>query len=324
VAPQAEGHDRLPGRRHSCTGPRFAGILLVTGESGAGKSYLAGLLAERWMDAGYSVLVVDPEGDHLGLSERPEVHLVDAAGGLPSPHNLLAMLGQHGANVVLDLSALSDQHQVAYLGRLPPAIFAERLRHGVPHWVIYDEAHQQAWLAEKGQVAAGAGSCRVTWRPELLDARAIQGTDLVIHVGHDAPGTRREAFIATMDVAGTSRTFVLGQRGSDHVRHQHKYATAPLPPSRRFYFHDQSTADMTAAASTLEEFRDRIGQVDVAVVDYHAGRGDFSRWVSGVLADEVLARELAHIERDLGTRHAAAAEDARQQIQRAVQDRYLR
>lgn len=334
-SPLLAGRDTLwPPRRHVTIGslddgtpalvPGSQASVLITGESGAGKSYLAGLLAERWMDAGYSVLVIDPEGDHLGLAERPDVHLVDAAVALPRPHGLLALLGRHDVSVVLDLSALSDQAQVDYLGRLAPAISAERLRHGVPHWVIYDEAHQQAWLAQSAQVAAGAGSCRVTWRPELLDAGAIQGTDLVIHVGQAAPATRRGILRATMDINGAERPFVVGRRGSDHVRHQHKYASAPLPPSRRFYFHDQSSTDTSAPASTLEEFRDRIGQVDAATVDYHASRGDFSRWVSGALADDVLARELAHIERDLGTRHAAAIEDARQQIRQAVQDRYLR
>ena len=55
------------------------------------KSYLAGLLAEGWIDAGYSVLVIDREGDHLGLAQRPGVHLVDAAAHLPSPTDLLAI-----------------------------------------------------------------------------------------------------------------------------------------------------------------------------------------------------------------------------------------
>jgi hydroxymethylpyrimidine pyrophosphatase-like HAD family hydrolase len=304
--------------------PGAQASLLITGDSGSGKSYLAGLLAERWMDAGYSVLVIDPEGDHLGLAERLDVQLVDGAADLPSPTTLLGLLRPHGVSVVLDLSGLDDQAQLDYLGRLPAAIVAERSLHGVPHWVIYDEAHEQALLQHASQIAGGAGSCRVTWRPDLLAAGAVKDTDLIIDVGHAVPSNRREPFRATLNIDGSGRQFTVGHRDSEHVRHRHKYAVAPLPPSRRFYFHDQDPTDATSAAATLEEFHDRIGQADVATVAYHASRGDFSRWVGDAVADDTLARELAHIERDLDARHAAAVEDARQQLRRAIQHRYLR
>ena len=58
-------------------------------------------------------------------------------------------------------------------------------------------------------------------------------------------------------------------------------------------------------------------------VAYHALRGDFSRWIRGVLADHALAREVAHAERDLEAQRSAAVEDARVRIQQAVVRRYL-
>lgn len=107
---------------------------------GAGKSYLAGLLAERWIDTGYALLVLDPEGDHVGLTQRPGVHLVDAATHLPTPADLLAIARPGRASLVLDLSGLPQSGKSAYLHRLPAAIAAERAEHGIPHWVITDEA----------------------------------------------------------------------------------------------------------------------------------------------------------------------------------------
>jgi adenylylsulfate kinase-like enzyme len=38
--------------------------ILVTGESGSGKSWVTGLLAEQGILAHYSVCVIDPEGDY--------------------------------------------------------------------------------------------------------------------------------------------------------------------------------------------------------------------------------------------------------------------
>jgi len=89
------------------------------------KSYPAGLLAERWIDAGYAVLILDPEGDHVGLTRRPGVHLADAAAHLPAPTDLLAIARTGRASLVLDLSGLPEASKSAYLNRLPDAVAAE-------------------------------------------------------------------------------------------------------------------------------------------------------------------------------------------------------
>ncbi len=305
---------RVPGSQAS---------VLVTGGSGMGKSYLAGLLAERWIEAGYSLLIIDPEGDHPGLAHRSGVHLVDGSAGLPNPHDLLALLRPRQASVVLDLSGVDVDAQLAYLERLPAAVAAERGRHGLPHWVLYDEAHQQAWLEQSQTVAVGTGSCLITWRPELLSAELTDGVDVRIAITEAPGGGPGGQAGATLSWAGTSREFRVGRRSSDHVRHQRKYAASPLPRERRFYFHDQSPTDADAAAATLEQFRHRVRNLDSTTLGYHLNRRDFSRWVAGTLADQTLARELTRIEHNLANQHAAAVEEARDQVCQAIEDRYL-
>ncbi len=53
--------------------PGSQGRLVVTGPAASGKSHLVGLMAERWILAGYCVLVVDPEGDHVQLQQLNQV-----------------------------------------------------------------------------------------------------------------------------------------------------------------------------------------------------------------------------------------------------------
>lgn len=310
--------------------PGSQGSVLIAGDTGAGKSYLAGLLAERWIDAGYAVLIVDPEGDHVGLAQRPGVLLVDAAAHLPSPTDLLASARPGRASLVLDMSGLSEAEKSGYLRRLPAAVAAERAGRGTPHWVITDEAH----VALNGDAAqqpgpgpAEPGTCMVTWRPDLLPAAFRDTVDFTLATTgapQAAANTPMAVPGATVSTGGRSpRPFAVDHRASPHVRHQHKYTATALPPHRRFYF--RATGEPggePATAATLEEFSRHLRHCDPAVLGYHLSRGDFSRWINGTLADHSLGSDLAAIERDLGLRHAAEVERARRRIIHAIDSRY--
>jgi hydroxymethylpyrimidine pyrophosphatase-like HAD family hydrolase len=310
---------RVPGSQAS---------LLITGDSGAGKSYLAGLLAERWIDAGYSVFVVDREGDYFGLANRPGVHLVDAAVYLPSPSDLFAITRPSRSSLVLDLSGLSADEKLDYVRRLPAAISAERARHGIPHWVIHDEAHEELW-ADNTQTArltvAEPGVCLVTWHPDGLPDNVRRSIDVTIAVsapttGHGASRPLR----ADLRFAGDPpQAFRIDAQLSPHVRHQHKYATTPLPTHRGFHFYGGHGQPHTVVA-TLEEFSRHLRHCDLDTLDYHLTRGDFSRWVLGVLDDHDLGTDLAAIERDLILERTSELERARQRAIDSIERRYLR
>jgi len=304
--------------------PGSQGSILISGDTGTGKSYLAGLLAERWIEAGYAVLIVDPEGDHVGLAGRPGVHLVDAAEYLPSPVDLLALARPGHASLVLDLSGVPEAVKSDYLRRLPQAVSAERAEHGVPHWVITDEAHlvTAGGTEPAGPALAQPGTCLVTWKPENLPLGYRASADIVLTIARPRPAASGPTTSprASVSVGGQpARPFTVAQRISPHVRHQHKYAAAPLPPPRRFYFRSDGEP---VSAATLEEFSRHIRHCDPEVLGYHLYRGDFSRWITGTFADQSLAADLAAVERNLSLRQAAELERARQLIVHAIDGRY--
>jgi hydroxymethylpyrimidine pyrophosphatase-like HAD family hydrolase len=298
--------------------------MVVTGPAKSGKSHLVGLLAEEWINAGYCVLLVDPEGDHAQLQQLNTVQLIDAQDHLPEPVELVGLLRPY-TSLVVDLSALPTADKIDYLKRLRPAAEAHREARGFPHWVIYDEAHllgadqQPHWTRRGGYLLS-------SFMPALLPAGEIDDTDIVLTLGGPnttsdvTPQPTRRASVQFGSAA--PRAFTIAARRTGHVRHSHKYADVSLPNERRFYFRP-TDGHTIPAAGTMHEFRTAIGYLDSRALQYHLERGDFSRWLGDTVADMDLAAQVAAWEDKLVARRAADLQQIRRQLIHAIEERYL-
>jgi phosphoserine phosphatase len=301
-----------------------AGIL-VSGESGAGKSHLTGLLVERWIGAGYTVLVIDPEGDHSSLADLHQTVLVKAD-GTQSVDDLVQMLCQRSLSVVLDLSSMEPSVTVPYLATIASGIEVTRSQYGLPHWIVIDEAH--GVLGEDGTLAHifrpnDGGYCYVTYRPETLCTAA----KTTIDVSLTALGQRREGGSpagsrAVIRMPGsTDREFVPDPRVTSHVRHRNKYRDTPLLRQLRFHFRD-STGRVVSTAATVGELINGIRAVPDEAILHHALRGDFSRWALGAVQDRSLGSALAAVENDCSARVSSAVKAFRRHAASALEQRY--
>jgi len=233
-------------------------------------------------------------------------------------------VGPH-TSVVVDLSALAEPNKVDYLQRLRVAAEAHREQRGVPHWVIYDEAHllgaqeEAPWTRRGGYVLS-------SFAPASLSATEIDSTDVVLELtGADtaeeiAAQTVRRATVRFG--SGPSRPFTVADRRTAHVRHRHKYADVSLPRERRFYFRT-TDGQPIAPAATMHDFCTAVEHLDPKALQYHLERGDFSRWLNNTIADKELAAQMAVWEDQLLAHRAADLERIRHQLVRAVQERYL-
>lgn len=316
--------------------------VLIAGDTGTGKSYLAGLVAEQLVEDDYSVLVIDPEGDHVGLSRERGTLVLGGTLRVPEPDEVLRLLRHHGSSVVVDLSTLDPGASIDYQRRMLARAEAHRRITGLPHWVFLDEADQLI-----GRVAAGLpafdpgmkGRCLVTWRPQDLAVDVVASLDAVVATGPADPdgglvdlaaaiGEVQRVEVSSLLGAGSgtavltqrdaprqARGFTVARRETPHLRHTHKYTQRPLEHERRFHFR-RSASELTGAwAGNLEELEDQVIRCDRSVLRHHCPRHDFSRWVAEVFHDQGLAGLLAQAESSVTeTSDVATLERARREM----------
>jgi hypothetical protein len=311
--------------------------VLIAGGTGEGKSYVAGLVAEQLIGLGYTVVVVDPEGDHAGLGRLRGVLVTGGDSYLLPAVEVTGLIRHRGLSVVADLSCLDADGQDRYLRAVLVEVEAQRWTTGIPHWLIFDEADRSVGRAGVSSAvfdSAEKGHCLVTWRPQDLSAGALTGIDAVIALTSTRPagpvvdiaaavadvprsamaelltGGPGRAVLANREHPGAPMAFRLGDRATAHLRHEHKYGYRGVGPERRFYFHVADGAATGAVANNLADLEVELDRCAAAVVRHHCSGGDFSRWIAHVLHYPALAGRIADIEAMVGSEAAIATVEA--------------
>jgi len=311
--------------------------VVIAGGTGDGKSYVAGLIAEQLVALGYSVLVFDPEGDHVGLGLIRGVLVAGGDGRLPEPAEVARLIRHHNATVVIDLSNADEATQSTYLQSLPPEIEALRSMTGLPQWVLMDEAHGP--LGRGGSATpvfspAAKGYLLVTWRPQDLSADALAGVDAVIALSTPQPDDQLVGFTAAVaevsqaEIAGLlarpsgqavlawrrhprqATLFTPGARRSPHLRHEHKYGAHGVEPARRFTVRTEGDTLTGAVIANLSQLENELLRCDRGVFRHHCPHHDFSRWIATVFYDDPLAERIAAAEEQVTPSSPAAVVEA--------------
>lgn len=325
----------------SLSGPLLAdGNLGVFGDSYSGKSWLTGLMAESMQLSGYQLLMIDPEGDYQGLRSLPRVVMLHGdQDTLASPALVATLLENTPASVVLSMCEYpidEREHYIADLLRILHPLKENKIR---PHWIVLEEAQSFLWDADSMLVRtllsmlAGGGFAIVSFRPEHIIRPVLEMLNHCILTCTSEPSSMQAVcqilpISPGVSLAEISPSHILldGQRvlrlRSDarrvqHIRHLYKYLDMPLPPARRFYFHDGQRYIGLEAAS-LFEFKQVIPALPLESVVYHQERGDFAAWARGALKDVKLAGEL-----DMLARLAAKGKALRDALLKRVTARYV-
>ena len=293
--------------------PASRAHVFVDGPTGSGKSYVAGLFIEALAEAGYTVCVLDFEGDHGALGH--ELRGMLALGGaepLPTVDEVGRIIKHRFSSVVLNLSLRNPALRCAYARDVITELTAIRAERGLPHWIIVEEAHMVE--AEVLELARSHGNlCLVTYHPDWLPESAMTQADVLITMegggwGRVALGPDRQHSVR----------FRAGAREVAHVRHMHKYGAGAVAYERGFSFRG-SYGEQGPHVTTLPDFCERLATVPDAMILHHAAHRDFSRWVRDVFQDRTLAASLRRLESEC---RPGALDDFRSQVQDLIQLRY--
>jgi hydroxymethylpyrimidine pyrophosphatase-like HAD family hydrolase len=302
--------------------------VMIAGEPGTGKSWLAGLLCEQLILQGYCLCIIDPEGDYRSLETLPGVITLGGDDPPPSARELVKAFRHPDVSVIVDLSRISHHKKTEYLNTLLALLIALRRRTGMPHKILVDEAHYLGRPDSDRLIDPElAGYILVTYRISGL-AQAIRSTaDAVVIVTrendvHEAetllricrpqPTTISRSIFRDLAVneaallpgaeesQGQVRRFQLAPRLTSHVRHQAKYLDMPVLDDQAFVFTDNGRQG--PRAQTLKEFMGLLAALPSERIRDHLQRHDFSRWLGDVFRDNPLATRVRALGRAGGFR----------------------
>ena len=320
--------------------PAGAGVL-VCGSSGSGKSTLTTAILERLAEAGYQMLVIDPEGDYTNLEFAIQIGNPRQT---PRGEDLTNALRDVKRSVVVNLLGVPLAERPKYFAQLLPRFQEVKARTGRPHWLVVDEAHH---LLPVGPDAAGLasqlpdrGAMYITVHPAAVEPRALTYVDKLFVIG-DRPTRSLNDFCTALGLGvpgcprlpddrvppgetlfwrrGEPSAVILKTRPprTERKRHSRKYAEGNLGPERSFYFRGPE-GKLKLRAGNLHQFLELADGVDDATWDFHRKSGDYSNWMRTEVKDDKLAEEVARIEADA----KAGPKDTRAAIRAAIEARY--
>jgi TolA-binding protein len=172
----------------------------VTGKSGSGKSNTASVVAEKLLDGGYGLLIVDIDGEYYGLKEEYEILHVgadeecDIQVGPQHAEKIAQLALEKHVPIILDVSSFLDESKAnELLTEVARHLFAKEKKLKRPFLLVVEEVHE--YLPEGGgldecgrmliKVAKrgrkhGLGMCGISQRPADVKKDFITQCDWLV------------------------------------------------------------------------------------------------------------------------------------------------
>jgi hydroxymethylpyrimidine pyrophosphatase-like HAD family hydrolase len=340
VSAKVTRHSILVGRSADGTEltvrPQGANVL-IAGSSGSGKSVIAAGLLDRFREAYYQFVVIDPEGDY---SELPDAAVLGSSERAPLMEEVRSLLSA-GRNVVINLLGIPLADRPNFFHELLPEISELRRRRGRPHLILVDEAHHLMPMSWSPPAANSldhvTGLAMVTVHPASISRPVLAGVDLFLAMGREIMKTVSDFLrmrgetppeVKSEVADGEALALWVGAdrpplvvkpvpSRTEQRRHRRKYAEGRLPEDRNFVFRGPK-GKLQLRAYNLITFLELADGVDDATFLHHLRGHEYSRWFRDAIKDDELARDAEDIEARLARDPAGA----REQFRKAIEQRY--
>ncbi|MFB6232825.1 MAG: helicase HerA domain-containing protein, partial [Haloarculaceae archaeon] len=129
----------------------------VTGKSGSGKSNSASVVAEKLLDSGFGLLIVDVDGEYYGLKEEYEIlhagadEECDIQITADHAEKMATLALEKNVPIILDVSSFLDESEAeAVLTAVARHLFAKAKKQKQPFLLLVEEVHE--YIPENGSV----------------------------------------------------------------------------------------------------------------------------------------------------------------------------
>ncbi|MHB9286255.1 helicase HerA domain-containing protein [Halobacteriales archaeon Cl-PHB] len=172
----------------------------VTGKSGSGKSNTASVVAEKLLDNGFGLLIVDIDGEYYGLKEEYEIlhagadEECDIQVTADHAEKLASLALEQNVPIILDVSSFLDEDEAEdVLTEVSRHLFAKAKKQKQPFLMLVEEVHE--YIPENGSVGEcgkmlikigkrgrkhGLGICGISQRPADVKKDFITQCDWMV------------------------------------------------------------------------------------------------------------------------------------------------
>lgn len=298
--------------------------LAMIGRKGAGKTYLATMVAEQMLDIHAQVIVVDPVGNWWGLrvgadgkSKGKEIFVIGGDHGdipiIPTAGAKIArLLVEKGVSAVLDVSGFRiGEHKkfaaefaeeffhLKKANRSPVHIFIEEAQKLIPQRVGPEEARMVGAFEQIVRLGRnyGIGCSLVTQRPQSVNKEVLSQVECLCVLQVTGPHERKALEEWVYESGQKEPRTLIGElpglgRGEGYV-----WSPSWLRIYKKVHFSQKQTFD----ASATPEVGKKTKQASLSAVDVESIKKDMAEVVEQAEKDNpiVLRRKIVELEREL-------------------------
>lgn len=294
--------------------------MAMIGRKGAGKTYLASMIAEQMLDTGSQVIVVDPVGNWWGLrvdadgkSKGKEIFVIGGDHGdiplVPEAGARIAqLLVEKEVSAIIDVSSFRIGEHKRFAAdfaeeffhlkkshRSPVHIFIEEAQKIIPQRVGPDEARMVGAFEQIVRLGRnyGIGCSLVTQRPQSVNKEVLSQVECLCVLQVTGPHERK-ALEEWVQEVGADRTLI-GELPGLAQGEGYVWSPAWLRVYKRVHFSKKQTFD----ASATPEVGKKTRAASISAVDVEALKKDMADVVSKAEKDNpvLLRKRIVELEK---------------------------